>query len=174
MILDLTTKQTGADRIETVNNLKIYWAAHHALFVSDLTDDIAKAVHVNPERLKAWAETDEWKEALSFWGYTASLPITPAATQEEAVEMQSIRKSLALAEKYWTDMIEKGEDLFPPDIPSHPRICAYEMRYVKQIGPEVLRPPLQQSKDFLARMLSRVAAVFIQDVPSFFCRLFTL
>ena len=90
------------DKQLLTQNLKMLWATYHFAFRSKDPKVIADVIHVNSYKLHRWMKTDEWVECLNFWG------------QEPKIG------DLNLAERLWTEMIEKNEDLFPinyPDVP---------------------------------------------------------
>ena len=90
------------DRQLLTQNLKMLWATYHYAFRSKDPKDIASVVHVNSYKLIQWMQTDEWVDCLSFWG-------------------QKIKNGdLNFAEKFWTEMIEKYDDLSAIDFPDKP------------------------------------------------------
>ena len=75
--------------------LKIFFAAHHFVYISKDTEEIARIVRVKKKTLEDWMTSTSWHEALEFWGYSPDLG------------------DLRVAERVWKLMIECGHDLFP-------------------------------------------------------------
>ena len=90
------------DRQLLTQNLKLLWATYHFAFKSKDPKAIANVVDVNPHKLHQWMQTDEWLDALDFWGQK------PKAGD------------LNFAEKLWTEMVEQGEHLSFVDYPDKP------------------------------------------------------
>ena len=78
---------------------KIFFAAHHFVYISKDIEEIARIVRVKKKTLEDWMTTPSWNEALEFWGYSPDLG------------------DLRVAERIWKLMIEYGHDLFPIDFP---------------------------------------------------------
>ena len=81
-----------------IENLKILFAAHHFVYISQDVDEIAKIVRVKRKKLDKWMTSSAWADALSLWGYT-------------------LHGDFDVIQRIWTVMIENGHDLFPIDFP---------------------------------------------------------
>ena len=77
--------------------LKIFFAAHHFVYISKDLDEIARIVRVKKKTLEGWLDSPLWHEALMLWGYSPDIG------------------DLRVAERVWKLMIECGHDLFPID-----------------------------------------------------------
>ena len=75
---------------------KIFFAAHHFVYISKDIDEIARIVRVKKKTLEGWMTSPLWHEALEFWGYSPP-------------DLGDLR----VAERVWKLMIECGHDLFP-------------------------------------------------------------
>ena len=53
------------ERKRTVRELKAHWAIHHMTWVSDLADDIARAINLEKQNLYALTDTQDWSEGVS-------------------------------------------------------------------------------------------------------------
>ena len=85
------------------HHLKLLFAAHHFVFNSKDPKAIADVLCVKKSKIQYWMKSYEWTEAVSYW--TGTSPT---------------EGDLNLAERLWTEMIEKKENLFPinyPDVP---------------------------------------------------------
>ena len=49
--------------------IKIHFAAHHFVYHSKSSKEIAKVVNVAPHKVFLWSLTDEWRKALKLWQY---------------------------------------------------------------------------------------------------------
>lgn len=78
---------------------KIFFAAHHFVYISKDLDEIAKVVRVKRSTLENWLNTPLWHEALMLWGYSPDIG------------------DLRVAERVWKLMIEYGHDLMSIDFP---------------------------------------------------------
>ena len=58
------------DNISETRKIKIYTAANLYINVTPSSREIAKAINVDIKVFREWRKTDEWKEALQFWGFT--------------------------------------------------------------------------------------------------------
>ena len=104
------------ERRRTVRELKTNWAVHHMLWVSDITDDICKTIGVEKQTLYNWIESLEWEEALDFWGVEGKARFKrPVENERERHHICREIASLKYAESFWQEMIENGEDMFPPE-----------------------------------------------------------
>lgn len=98
-------KKTTSDQTESeVRKIKIYTAANHYIYVSSVYTDMARHVNVNLDQLKEWMETDEWEEALRFWGYKGKRAKHTRKTRQPAPQVPH-----TLTEKYLL------EEAFPKD-----------------------------------------------------------
>ena len=79
---------------------KIFFAAHHFVYISKDIDEIARIVRVKKKTLEGWMTSPLWHEALEFWGYSPP-------------DLGDLR----VAERVWKLMIEYGHDLFPIEFP---------------------------------------------------------
>ena len=80
--------------------LKTIWGAHHFVFFSRDIADISAVVNLSPQRLEKLMKSPNWEEALHYWkGNSPSVG------------------DLSLAERLWTEMIEKGEHINLVDYP---------------------------------------------------------
>ena len=84
--------------------LKTIWGAHHFVFFSRETADIASVVNLSPQRLEKLMETPYWKEALQYWSGN------PRFGEENVGDLK-------FAERLWTEMVEKGEHINLVDYP---------------------------------------------------------
>lgn len=78
--------------------LKTIWGAHHFVFFSRETADIASVVNLSPQRLEKLMESPYWKEALHYWSGN------PGFGEENVGDLK-------FAERLWTEMVEKGEHI---------------------------------------------------------------
>ena len=85
------------------HHLKLLFAAHHFVFNSKDPKDIADVLKVKKKKIQHWMQSHEWTEAVSYWTGTPST-----------------EGDLNLAERLWTEMIEKNEHLRPVDYPDVP------------------------------------------------------
>ena len=107
--------QTRCKRRRAVKKIKIYAATHHMLYVSQITDDIAKAVNVAPQTIEKWAQGSSiWKDAVKFWQGHDDCHVQPVASPEEARQLEKQSRSFNKASRVWKQMIQHGQDLFPP------------------------------------------------------------
>ena len=79
--------------------LKIFFAAHHFVYISKDIEEIARIVRVKKKTLEDWMTSPSWHEALLFWGYSPDLG------------------DLRVAERIWKLMIEHGHHLSPIEFP---------------------------------------------------------
>ena len=80
--------------------LKTIWGAHHFVFFSRDIADISAVVNLSPQRLEKLMKSPNWEEALHYWkGNSPSVG------------------DLSLAERLWTEMVEKGEHINLVDYP---------------------------------------------------------
>ena len=83
--------------------LKTLFAAHHFVFFSKETADIAAVIKISPRRLEKLMKSNDWDEALAYWrGGSPSVG------------------NLSLTERLWTEMIEKGEHIHLVEYPDKP------------------------------------------------------
>lgn len=151
MILNFSKNQPPGYRKRAFRQLKILWAAHYFLNVSDQIRDIAKAINVNKKTLRRWVKSPEWEQALQFWGVKgAGLFMRPAETPEESEQLREMRKSLRYAQKEWNKMIEDGEHICPNDTPSTNALQDYAFETKQPTDTETYKHP------FLYRLLSQV------------------
>lgn len=80
--------------------LKQLWAAHCYIHLTKDISEIAKVINVSTTRLKQWMQSEEWEQALTFWGHPSKL-IKPRSSP--------LYGDLKLAEQVWTDLIKRGE-----------------------------------------------------------------
>ena len=86
------------------HNLKLLFAAHHYVFNSKDPKAIAKVLNVKKSKIQHYMQSYEWIEAISYW--SGSRP--------------NNGEDLNLAEKVWTEMIEKYDDLSAIDFSENP------------------------------------------------------
>ena len=91
--------------------LKTILGAHHFVFSSRETADIAAVVNVSPERLKKLMNSPYWKEAISYWSGG-----NPLLSEEEVGDLK-------FAQRIWTELVEKGEHINLVDYPDTPISC---------------------------------------------------
>ena len=84
--------------------LKTIWGAHHFVFFSRETADIASVVNLSPQRLEKLMKSPYWKEALQYWSGN------PRFGEGNVGDLK-------FAERLWTEMIEKGEHINLVDYP---------------------------------------------------------
>ena len=84
-------------------HLKLLFAAHHFVFNSKDPKAIADVLCVKKRKIQDWMQSYEWTEAVSYW-----------------TGNPSTEGDLNLAERLWTEMIEKNEHLVPVDYPDVP------------------------------------------------------
>ena len=160
MTINLTAEQSSEERHATVKNLKILWAVHYMLSVSDNENDIAAAVNIKVKNLKHWIHTPEWHEALEFWNANSTAYFkVPSENDVQAVKLQRQRNDLKSAKRLWHDMIQNGEDLFPPEIPSFEK----NRRHIEPIGLEA-DTAAPRSENFIVKRLLRVIPFWIHDL----------
>ena len=94
------------ERKKLTKILKIVFGAHHFVFSSRETADIAAVVNMSPKSLKKLMKSPYWDEALAYWkGSSPSVGDLP------------------LVERLWTEMVEKGEHIDLTDYPDTPISC---------------------------------------------------
>ena len=91
--------------------LKTIWGAHHFVFFSRETADIASVVNLSPQRLEKLMKSPYWKEALHYWSGN------PGFGEENVGDLK-------FAERLWAEMIEKANTsillTIPIKLSSHP------------------------------------------------------
>ena len=87
--------------------LKTLWGAHHFVHCSKDVADIAAVINVSPKNVVKMMQSPYWDEALHYWNYT--LPLG----------------NLNLAQRLWTEMVEKGEHINLVEYPEKPRNLKY-------------------------------------------------
>ena len=98
----LAKRRERPERNRDIKGVKTLFAAHCFIFLSKDIHTIAKIVNVLPETLAAMIfseDTDDWENALAFWGYTGD-PIPDGALE--------LRESATLkdAEERWVKLFE--------------------------------------------------------------------
>ena len=84
----------------TKRRVKKFFAAHHYIFHTTDTHEIAAIVNVKVETVKKWLRQDNWQEYLQFWG---RIPKTNIG-------------DLASVEKLWEQMIQDDTHVFSPEL----------------------------------------------------------
>ena len=87
--------------------LKTIWGAHHFVYGSKDVADIAAVINVSPEKVVKMMQSRNWDEALLYWNYTPPLG------------------DLNLAQRLWTELVEKDEHINLVEYPEKPRNLKY-------------------------------------------------
>ena len=87
--------------------LKTIWGAHHFVHISKDVADIAAVINVSPKNVEKLMNSRNWDEALLYWNYTPPLG------------------DLNLAQKLWTELVEKDEHINLVEYPEKPRNLKY-------------------------------------------------
>ena len=87
--------------------LKTIWGAHHFVHISKDVADIASVINVSPKNVEKLMQSRNWDEALIYWNYTPPLG------------------DLNLAQKLWTELVEKDEHINLVEYPEKPRNLKY-------------------------------------------------
>ena len=143
----LDVKPGKTARRTSLKSLKAKWCVHFMLSRSDLIDDICYAVNISESALLDLYHSRHWEEALDDLGVEDlwSRVRPPVKDKTERTQLRKSKRSLACAERCWTEMIENGYDLFPSDIENlfreHPYLNSEDEEPKNPIGLEALQPP---------------------------------
>lgn len=117
LLIDLTSEVRNR-RKNSVTNCKIVTAVDFAIHVSPCVEDVAYAVHVSEDTIRAWTDTPEWKWTSEFFGSADPVALYDHAIDREKAARES--RGLRKAERLWARVIEKSLDLRPSEIESDP------------------------------------------------------
>ena len=89
-------------RREIVRELQTLFATHHLMHVSQMREDISKAVGISPERLDKLTKKKMWGDALSFWTAGENRSLVPTCEIEK-----TLTGDMKTAEKFWVLMLDQ-------------------------------------------------------------------